>query len=95
MKKADDFIKDFWGNPPQNDIISFYDIGLVIKYAQEDAIRCTVKECISNANLNVFNVDESLLLMSVGTYQDLASDDIVKINRLLLESVADKLIKEL
>jgi hypothetical protein len=85
MKKAHDIIKDFWGNINDNLIDSSgrylyrYDIALVIKQAQIEAIEETVKACAEAAK--AFNYGEN------GEGLDLTEF----INKQSILSVADQL----
>ena len=87
MKKAEEYINDFWGKIPETCLISEYDIKLVIKYAQIDAIKATVQACADNAAADV---------TFVGNPYDPEDDsyEVYVIKSSILE-VADKLIKEL
>lgn len=63
IEKAEEFIKDFWGIVDNGcDItgrnISAYDIALVIKQAQLDAIEETVKLCAHEATVDFYTDDD-------------------------------------
>ena len=49
MKKAEEYFKDFCLPSNQELLQVKYDVILLLKRAQEDAIRETVKECADNA----------------------------------------------
>ena len=87
MKKAEEYINDFWGKIPETCLISEYDIKLVIKYAQIDAIKATVQACADNADADV---------TFVGNPYDPEDDSYeVYVIKSSILKVADKLIKEL
>ena len=85
MKKAEEYINDFWGKIPETCLISEYDIKLVIKYAQIDAIKATVQACANNADAGY---------IFIGNRDENSDIEIYVIKSSILE-VADKLIKEL
>jgi hypothetical protein len=92
MKKVDEYIKDFWGEikpdltDSYNRFISVYDIKMIMRRIQEDAIRDTVKECSENAETYEY------------PYMDGCSNcghTATLIDRQSILLLADKLIKEL
>ena len=96
MKKAEEYVNDFWGKIPETCLISEYDIKLVIKYAQIDAIKSTVQACADNADADMELLGD-LARESIESGEPFLSEEdyeVYVIKSSILE-VADKLIKEL
>ena len=95
MKKAEEYIKNYWGFI-KDGVDSFgrrvreHNIKLVIQQAQKEAIEETVKQCAQVAELEEF----------IKTPQDrnsISNDmgDIYAVNKEIILQVADELKKEL
>ncbi len=85
MKKAEEYVNDFWGEAPIGDIVSHYDICEVIKRVQADAIKETCQACAENADADY---------TFTGNRDENSDIEVYVIKSSILE-VADKLIKEL
>lgn len=95
MKKAEEYIENFWGAindgiDSSDRYISGYDVALVIKQAQIEAIEETCRVCVEDVELKEFDKipqDRDSICNDMG---DVYAVDLEKIL-----SVADKLKKEL
>jgi hypothetical protein len=93
MKKANEYIKNW----------SFYDkiptkeLEAIIKLAQEDAIRETVKECVKESEVQTYLKKNRRWVKMTGEFEFDSTNFEMKnsVNKKKILSVADKLIKEL
>lgn len=96
MKKAEEYVNDFWGEAPIGDIVSHYDICEVIKRVQADAIKETCQACADNADADINFLGDIARESIISGEPFLSEEDyeVYVIKSSILE-VADKLIKEL
>lgn len=95
MKKAEEYLNDLQPIDFNPKFLSAA-IKRIIRLAQEDAIRETVKECAENVLLSIDDIVEksngqSYLVVDGNHY----SETFINIDKQSILSVADKLIKEL
>ena len=92
MKKASEYLKNTFDWSYETQELTWYVNKWIdlIKQAQEDAIRETVKECAEN-----FKLDEYKMGIAQGSWRECNSHQNIRINEKSVLSIADKLIKEL
>ena len=95
MKKTIEYLKELFEEPLELVEDSFEkDFYLIIKAAQEDTIRETVKECINVAKIEYYEFKEDWMEEPDNITRD-DYGNIHGINPQSILSVADRLIKEL
>lgn len=96
MKRAEEYVNDFWGEPPIRAIVSHWDICYIIKRVQEDTIKETVQACANNAVVEVVDQEEWLIdHLPANDNRGYTILPVYGVDDQSILKVADKLIKEL